>query len=140
MYQWRVASIVPATGRQGPWGDLQAFRVVLPGPDVEPVQVASGNITMRWPALPNAVAYDMQVATDAGFAHTVREVRSAAPQQQLSDLVPGAYQLRVRAISADGFAGPWGQVQGFTVPEPAPVPPRWRALLIVVPALLLLGL
>lgn len=142
LYQWRVASIVPATGRQGPWGDLQVFRVVLPGPDVAPVQVDAGNITVRWPVLPNAVGYDMQVATDAGFAHAVRDVRSAVPQQQLSNLAPGAYQLRVRSISADGFAGPWGQVQGFTVPEPEPEPepPPWRALLIVLPALLLLGL
>lgn len=144
LYQWRVASVIPASGRQGPWGDLQAFRVVLPGPDVAPVQVQPGDVTMRWPALPHALAYDLQIApADGNFDSPSIAVRSTTPQHQLRDLPPGGYQLRVRAISQDGIAGPWGRPQRFVIPEPVPPEPPpspWRVLLILLPALLLLGL
>lgn len=145
VYRWRVASVVVASGRQGPWGDAQAFRVVLPGPDVEPVLVQPGEVTIRWPALPDAVGYDLQVATDTDFAQPLVSVRATQPQHALGMLAPGTYRLRVRAISQDGFAGPWGRTQNFTVPEPPPPPPppepsHWRALLIVLPMLILFGL
>lgn len=142
LYRWRVASVVPASGRQGPWGDPQTFRIALPGPDIAPVQVQPGDTTIRWPALQHAAAYDLQVAADAVFSQPLLDARSTVPQQQLRALPPGTYHLRVRAISQDGFAGPWGRPQQFVVPQPelAPQPSPWRALLIVLPALLLLGL
>jgi hypothetical protein len=143
VYHWRVASVIPASGRQGPWGDTQSFRVVLPPPEPEPVQIQPGNVTIRWPTLPNASAYDLQVTPGTDFTQALIDIRSSTPQHQLRDLAPGAYQLRIRAISQDGFAGPWGRPQGFVIPEPvkpAPEPSPWRALLILLPALILFGL
>jgi hypothetical protein len=140
-YFWRVASVVPATGRQGPWGDLQAFRRVLPSPEMEPAQVEPGHVTVRWPALPHARAYDLQLARDDGFEQPLLDVRPAAVQYQIPSLAPGSYRLRLRSVSEDGFAGPWGQVQSFVVPEPAPPEPNpWRKLLLVLPVLVILGL
>lgn len=140
-YFWRVASVVPATGRQGPWGDLQAFRRVLPSPGLEPVQVDPGNVTVRWPALPNAQAYDLQLARDDGFERPLLDVRPEAAQYQIPSLAPGGYRLRLRAVSQDGFAGPWGQVQSFVVPEPVqPEANPWHKLMLVLPVLLILGL
>lgn len=140
-YFWRVASIVPATGRQGPWGDLQAFRRVLPSPEMEPAQVEPGHVTVRWPALPNARTYDLQLAQDEGFARPLLDVHPEVAQFQIPSLAPGSYRLRLRSVSQDGFAGPWGQVQTFVVPEPAPPEPSpWRKLLLVLPVLVILGL
>ncbi len=141
LYHWRVASIVPATGRQGPWGDLQAFRYLLPSPDMQPAQVEPGNVTVRWPALPNAQAYDLQLTQDTGFESPLAAVRVQATQHAMADLAPGSYQLRLRSVSQDGFAGPWGQAQTFVVPEPPkPEPRHWQKLLLVLPVLLILGL
>ena len=141
VYHWRVASIVPATGRQGPWGDLQSFRYLLPSPAVEPAQIASGQVTVRWPALPNAQAYDFQLTRDPDFAQPQREARVTTTQHRFAELESGSYRLRLRSISQDGFAGPWGQAQIFVVPEPEkPEPAHWKKLLLVLPALLFLGL
>lgn len=141
VYHWRVASMVPATGRQGPWGDMQSFRYLLPSPAVEPPQIEPGQITVRWPALPNAQAYDFQLARDGDFAKPLRAERVTTTQQRVSDLTPGNYQMRLRSISQDGFAGPWGQVQVLVVPEPEkPEPSHWKALFLLLPALLMLGL
>lgn len=141
LYHWRVASIVPATGRQGPWGDMQAFRYLLPGPDAEPVQVGSGKVTVRWPALPNAQAYDLQLTQGGGFEPALKDVRVQDAQYSIADLAPGSYRMRLRSVSQDGFAGPWSQAQAFVVPEPPkPEPNHWHKLLLVLPALLILGL
>jgi len=140
-YFWRVASIVAATGRQGPWGDLQAFRYVLPSPGLDPVRVDAGNVTLRWPALPNAMAYDLQMAQDGGFEKPLLDVRAETAQHQLTGLAPGSYRLRLRAVSQDGYAGPWGPVQSFQVPEPVkPEPNHWEKLLLLIPVLVILGL
>ncbi len=144
-YRWRMASIVPSSGRQGPWGDLQPFRRILPSPALEPPVVMSGNTSVRWPAVPHAIAYELQLARDnETFELALLEGRSDVPQFHLLDLAPGAYQIRLRAIAADGFAGPWGRPQQFGVPQPppppAPEPEHWRALLLLLPALLLFGL
>ena len=140
-YHWRVASIVPATGRQGPWGDLQAFRYLLPSPDMEPAQVEPGKITVRWPALAHALAYDLQLAREGGFDQPLMTVRVPAAQHTIADLAPGSYRMRLRSVSQDEFAGPWGQPQAFAVPEPPkPEPNHWHKLLLVLPVLLILGL
>jgi hypothetical protein len=114
---------------------------VLPSPGLEPVQVDPGNVTVRWPALPHARAYDLQLARDDGFEQPLLDVRPEAPQYQIPSLAPGSYRLRLRTVSQDGFAGPWGQVQSFLVPEPVkPEPNPWRKLLLVLPVLVILGL
>ncbi len=141
VYHWRVASIVPATGRQGPWGDMQSFRYILPSPAVEPPQIEPGKITVRWPALPNAHAYDFQLARDGDFAQPLRDVRVTTTQHQVENLEPGSYRMRLRSVSQDEYAGPWGQAQVFVVPEPEkPDPEHWKKLLLVLPFLLILGL
>ncbi len=141
LYHWRVASLVPATGRQGPWGDLQSFRLVLPSPNAEPPQIESGNVTLRWPALPNAVAYDLQLAADAGFSPATVDRRVTVAQFRVENLAPGRYHMRLRTVSQDGFAGPWGSAQVFEVPEPAPPEPaHWKKWLLLLPALLMLVL
>jgi hypothetical protein len=135
IYQWRVAAIHPAKG-QGPWGDAQAFRRVLPGPGVDIPQPQDGNLTLRWTAQPQTARYHLQVARDASFANPLADTDTDAAQFSLQDLQPGPHHVRVKATGTDGYTGPWGSTQTFVVPEK---PNHWRALLLlIIPALAIL--
>lgn len=109
---------------------------MLPSPTAEPPRIESGNVTLRWPALPNAVAYDLPLAADAGFSPATVESRVAVAQFRVENLAPGRYHMRLRSVSQDGFAGPWGPAQVFEVPEPA----HWKKWLLLLPLLLILAL
>ena len=132
-YQWRVAAIHPAKG-QGPWGDLQLFRRVLPGPGVNIPPPQEGRVTLRWTAQPQTTHYQIQVARGTLFNGPFVDVRVDAPQHTLNDLSPGAHHVRVRATGTDGYTGPWGSTQAFIVPEPPPSP--WPGVLILLIPLL----
>ena len=137
VHSWRVASVDPERGRQGPWGDRQSFRRVLPGPGVEPPQVTAGSVTLRWSAQPRVSSYRLQVAGDDTFGQLLADVRPTVPQHQLEHLVAGTYHIRVQSTGDDGYVGPRGAAQSFTVP-PEPPPEYWKALLILLPFLLAL--
>ena len=136
MYQWRVAAIHPTKG-QGPWGDAQPFRRVLPGPGVELPQPQHGSLDLRWPTQPQTAHYHLQVARDVSFTSPLVDGETDTAQFSLKDLQPGPHHVRVRATGTDGYTGPWGSTQTFVVPEPPPS--HWRALiLLIIPALALL--
>lgn len=132
LYQWRVAAIHPSKG-PGPWGDAQPFRRVLPGPGVDIPPPQDGSLTLRWSAQPQTAQYRLQVARDNSFASPQTDAQTEAAQYQLQGLEPGVHHVRVQAIGADGYVGPWGGTQTFTVPEPRPQ--YWPALLLLLPAL-----
>lgn len=131
-YRWRVAAIQPGKG-QGPWGDMQGFRRVLPGPGVEAPQSVDGLLVLRWANQESGETYHLQVSKTSDFLNPLVDVRVDQPQHSLRDLGPGAYQVRVRAIGTDGFSGLWGDNQTFEVTEPEP--PRWPWLLLLLPLL-----
>ena len=134
IYQWRVAAIHPTKG-QGPWGDAQPFRRVLPGPGVDIPAPQDGNLTLRWTAQPQTAHYRLQVARDEGFTSPLTDVTTDTVQFSLKDLQPGAHYVRVQSTGTDGYTGPWGSTQSFVVPKPS----HWRALfLLIVPAVALL--
>ena len=136
LYQWRVAAIHPTKG-QGPWGDAQPFRRVLPGPGVDIPTPQDGSLTLRWAAQPQATRYHLQVARDNQFSSPLAEVDTDTTQFNLKDLQPGPHYVRVQATDADGYNGPWGSTQTFVVPEPSPS--HWRALiLLAIPLLAIL--
>ena len=141
MYRWRVAAIDPARARQGPWGDSQSFRRVLPGPSVEPVQLAPGNLTLRWSAQPNTKTYRLQLSRDNSFGDLMLNTETVTPQYVLENLTAGKYHIRVRSVGDDGYLGPWGQPQSadFAAPEKEN-PEHWGKLLLLVPLLWLLSL
>ena len=132
IYQWRVAAIHPTKG-QGPWGDAQPFRRVLPGPGVEIPQPQDGSLTLRWTAQPQTARYHLQVARDDSFANPLADADTETSQFSLKDLQPGPHHVRVQATGTDGYTGPWGSTQTFVVPEPAPS--RWGLLLLLIPVL-----
>ncbi len=135
LYQWRVAAIDPAKG-QGPWGDAQPFRRVLPGPGVDIPPAKDGSLTLRWTAQPQTARYRLQVARDAEFTTPLTDEATDTAQFSLHDLAPGPHFVRVQATGSDGYTGPWGSTQSFTVPPPDPQ--YWRALLLLLPLAALL--
>lgn len=137
LYRWRVASIDPASGKQGPWGDAQGFRRVLPGPGVEPPLAAPGSVSLRWSAQPHTASHRLQLSRDGSFNTPLLDAETTEPQYALKDLQAGTYHVRVLSVGKDGYAGPWGAAQTFVVPE-TPAPEHWRALLILLPGILLL--
>ncbi len=136
LYRWRIAAIDPAkNNRQGPWGDSQDFRRVLPGPGVEPPQLEGGGVTLRWPLQTHARSYRLQVGLDPAFSALLLDVESSAPQHMLKQPAPGTYYVRVLSVGIDGFASPWGGAQTLIVP-PAPEPKsNWEVWLLLLPLL-----
>ncbi len=137
IYRWRVATIDTTRNRQGPWGDMQSFRRVEPGPSFSAPDLRGGAMTLAWSAQAFAATYRMQLSTDAGFGTVLVDTLATAPRHQLPTPGPGTYHVRVQATGVDGFTGPWGTVQSFTVPVPEPPAPDWRPLWLLVPLLLL---
>lgn len=136
IYQWRVAAIHPTMG-QGPWGDAQPFRRVLPGPGVDIPTPQDGSLTLRWTAQPQTAHYHLQVARDDSFTSPLVDADTDTTQFSLKDLQPGHHHVRVQATGTDGYTGPWGSTQNFVVPDPPPS--HWRALiLLIIPALAIL--
>lgn len=117
LYQWRLGS-VRANGDAGPWGDALGFEVKplppTPAPPAPP-QVGDRSVRFFWQGLPGQ-RFDFQVARDARFAQLLREERLDRTEVELP--LPGAagrYHVRLRAVDADGFVGPWSASQHFDV-------------------------
>ncbi len=134
-YRWRVAAVQPGK-EQGPWGDLQSFRRVLPGPGVEKPEAVNGVVVLRWASQAAGDTYQIQVSLDNAFTNPLVDVNTQQPQHSLSDLSEGGYHVRVRTIGADGFTGLWGGTQTFEVLPPSPS--RWPVLFLLLPFLGLL--
>lgn len=132
-HHWRLASI-RADGDQGPWGDAATLTrvAVPPAPAAEPPQATDGGMLLRWRESPGATRYQVQVAADAGFAQPLHDQQVDTPRWLLPQPEPGTYFVRVRALSADGFTGPYG------VPQQVEVPHSMGWWLLLLPALLLL--
>jgi len=87
--------------------DVQVVKL-LPAPDLGNMP---GELTTRqaaalpMPTLPGAVAFRLQVASDAGFERIARDVRVAATTADLSALPLGAWHLRLRGIDAQTLEG-----------------------------------
>ncbi len=113
-YHWRVASVRGADDR-GPWGDARSFELRPQPPTPPPAALSDSSVSFAWEARPGQT-FDFQLARDAAFNDRVVERRLDAPRIEvpLSSLPgPGRYFVRLRAIEADGFVGPFSAVQQF---------------------------
>jgi len=113
-YHWRLRSVRP-DGDAGPWGPARAFEVRPPPPAPPPPAVGDHTVRFSWNAQPGQ-QFDFQLARDAAFGDLLIERRLAQPEIELPRPAPGEYHVRLRAIEADGYVGPWGTAQHFEVP------------------------
>ncbi len=121
---WRIASIRP-DGDRGPWSDPAAFDVRPPPAEPEPPEIGEDEIIFRWSSEPGQ-RFDIEFARDQAFSELILSASTDAPEWAMSKPGPDAYWLRVRAIDADGFVGPWTSAQQIIVPSSIP---RWMFLI-----------
>ena len=131
-YYWRVASI--DDGDHGPFGDVVAFeqRPVPASPQAEAPDVGEDQLRFRWRAGEPGQHYLLQLSVKPDFSDLLLE--QATDKSEITVPLPAAgdYFMRVKAIEADGFAGPFGATQKFTVPGTS----VWWLLLLLLPAAL----
>lgn len=136
LWFWRVAAATAEEG-QGPWSDVQTFRRIVESPGVAPPQAQDGQWVLRWPRATGAARYRVEVASTPPGTPPAIDITQDAAELTWSNPPPGTYTVRVQAIDDEGYAGPWGRPQQFTV-SPPPPKRHWEALWLLVP--LLIGL
>lgn len=96
---------------------------LLAAPDVKslPAQIQRPDARFSFPAVPAAVSYRAQVATDITFTNPVANASSSTPDVVFVNLPDGTFRLRVRAVDVNGLEGK-DATHGFAV-KARPVPP-----------------
>ncbi|MFZ5595066.1 MAG: FecR domain-containing protein [Pseudomonadota bacterium] len=120
-YYWRVASRT-TSGDEGPFSDTQSFTLkpIPPAPAAAPPKLGDKDIEFQWPAGEAGQTYRFQLARDKDFKDIHTDRTLTEPRVTLPKPDAGDYYMRVRAIDADGFAGPFGAAQQFNVPRNIP--------------------
>lgn len=113
-YFWRVAS-VKGDNDQGPWGDVRMLKVLPPTAPPQPPAFTKGRMTSSWEAEAGQT-FEYQLAHDKDFTKPVLSLVLPAPKVDIAMPEPGKYFVRLRAIDADGYVGPWTPAQSFVTP------------------------
>jgi hypothetical protein len=147
-YCWRVRALEPALSR---WSEAQDFHTSmsaeLNAPELISPQagaaIAEKRPVFQWSAIGWANKYQLQVATDSGFATTDLVVDETLGNtqgyQSPTNLASGTYYWRVKAMS-DTSQTAWSSTGIFAVDGKliSPGPAAWVWVLIVVGVVLLL--
>jgi hypothetical protein len=112
-----------AVDGQGEFGAPQLLRRVPLAPAYEPPVADAFTLLLRWQTAESASQYDIELAADAEFTSVLTRALVSEPQLRISRPRGGRYFMRVRAVDADGVAGPYGVVQPVEV-RARPAPPQ----------------
>jgi hypothetical protein len=101
---------------------------LLPPPDLQaiPGTNSRNRLQLKWPAVPEATRYRLQLAPDAEFHSFLADIEIDGPQADLPAPADGSYWLRVRAVDGLGLEGHDAVrplVQHQLPAAPAPVTP-----------------
>ena len=129
-YYWRVGT-VDAAGDHGPFGDAIAIDLysVPASPAVDEPEIGDEQLRFSWRDGGRGETYRLQLARMPDFSDLVLEQTTRNASVSLPRPAAGEYYLRVQATEADGFTGPFGATQRFTVPAATP----WWLLFLLVP-------
>lgn len=87
-------------------------------------------MSFDWLKVPDAVEYELQIASDKGFHTIVHDRRGIRKTScEVSDLPFSSYFFRVRSVARDGYRGVWSDEVRFTLSPPPPAPPTEAAQL-----------
>jgi hypothetical protein len=136
-YYWRVQAVDGAL-RTSAWSATRSFVVTGSGtgaiaaPVLAPLQFGTAyhpmeSFPIAWSPVTGASSYVVEASRDPSFPAPVdvRFDNIAAPSYALTfdDSLIGSWNLRVRAVGADGIAGAVSNVRTFTISYNAPVGP-----------------
>lgn len=136
-YYWRVQAANGALV-QGAWSPTRSFLVTGNGPGaigspvLDPLPDGAQyhpmeSFTFSWSAVAGAASYLVEASRDSAFPAPVEikidNVPGTSSGLKIHSSLQGAWNLRVRAIAADGLAGVPSNVRTFTVSYNAPIGP-----------------
>jgi hypothetical protein len=136
-YFWRVAAVA-AGNDQGPFGVGSTFtqRKIPQSPSsLEPPLVGENEMLFSWKASEPGQTFKYQVSSDPTFATVQVDQTTAEPRARFPKPSPGTFYLRIKTIDSEGFEGPFGAPQKFTIEEPAA--PWWKPAPLLLLLLLL---
>lgn len=133
-YFWRIASVVAAEEGTGPFSDSMKFRVPVPGPSLEKLEVDKSSITFSWRIATEGQKFHVQLARDKEFSQILLDQETADAFITLPRPQGGKYFLRTRTIETDGFEGPYGAAQSIDIPHATP----YWLIILLLPLLVLL--
>lgn len=114
-YWWRIAAESEIIG-VGPYSDSVSFKVPVPGPELDSVEIEREEIRFAWSAGETGEQFQFQMARDSGFDNIISDVLVSEPRVVIPNSGGGRYYLRIKPIRADGEEGVFGPVQSFEIP------------------------
>lgn len=135
LYHWRITSIA-ADGEHGPPGEARSWERKPKPTVVEPDLVADdGLIVASWRRDSPEQRHQAQLALDPAFGEI--QIDRVTDEAKLAfEPTPGQVRyLRIRALEADGYVGPWGPVQRV---DPPPDSSVWMIPILGILGILLL--
>ena len=115
-YYYKVRAL-DANGTAGPWSDVVAVtcRLGLTAPTVTGGNDAQGRPTLKWNAVTGAAKYEVYRARSKDGTYTKYSTTTGTAYTNSSYLTSGAtYYYKVRALDANGNAGPYSAVVSVT--------------------------
>ena len=115
-YYYKVRAL-DANGTAGPWSDVVAVtcRLGLTAPTVTGGNDSQGRPTLKWNAVSGAAKYEVYRSYSQNGNYSKYSTQTSTGYTNSSYLTSGStYYYKVRALDANGTAGPWSDVVAVT--------------------------
>ena len=115
-YYYKVRAL-DANGTAGPWSDVVAVtcRLGLTAPSVTGGNDSQGRPTLKWNAVNGAAKYEVYRARSQNGNYSKYSTQTSTGYTNSTYLTSGStYYYKVRALDANGTAGPWSDVVAVT--------------------------
>ena len=116
MYYYKVRAL-DANGTAGPWSDVVAVtcRLGLTAPSVTGGNDSQGRPTLKWDKVAGAAKYEVYRSYSQNGNYSKYSTQTSTGYTNSSYLTSGStYYYKVRALDANGTAGPWSDVVAVT--------------------------
>ena len=116
MYYYKVRAL-DANGTAGPWSDVVAVtcRLGLTAPTVTGGNDSQGRPTLKWDKVAGAAKYEVYRSYSQNGNYSKYSTQTSTGYTNSSYLTSGStYYYKVRALDANGTAGPWSDVVAVT--------------------------
>ena len=116
MYYYKVRAL-DANGTAGPWSDVVAVtcRLGLTAPTVTGGNDSQGRPTLKWDKVAGAAKYEVYRARSMNGDYIKYSTVTGTSYTNISYIENGnTYYYKVRALDANGTAGPWSDVVAVT--------------------------